>query len=277
MSSEPEMEAEELPLEGAADLLRAAREAKGIELAHIAAETRIPLRHLEKVEAGKFEDLPSRTYALGFARNYAKQVGLDEEKIAGLVRSELADGHAHHSMIAGGMEPGDPAKLPSAGLAWFGAFAALLLAVGTIAFVSTYFGGGAELPSLLPDEEPETVADASGGETPGTAEQAGGAGPSASGQVVLTAVEGIWMRISEEDGERLYEGVLGGGETYTLPKSAQEPRINTGRPDLIEITIDGQSVRKLADTPTQLADEPVSASALLARTDTPSGSGAATN
>ena len=44
----------------------------------MAARTRVPLRHLEAIEQGAYEALPSQTYAVGFARAYARAVGLDE-------------------------------------------------------------------------------------------------------------------------------------------------------------------------------------------------------
>ena len=78
----------ETPTAGAGDRLRSAREARRMELSHVAAETRIPIRHLESIEASAFDALPSRTYAIGFARTYARIVGLDEKSIADAVREE---------------------------------------------------------------------------------------------------------------------------------------------------------------------------------------------
>ncbi len=267
MSDEQDNAVQELPLMGAGDQLRAAREAEGVDLEHISAQTRIPIRHLEAIEAGDFDALPSRTYAIGFARTYAREMGLDDSVIADEVRSELADIQSHRAILAGGMEPGDSAKLPSAGLAWFGAFAALLLAVGVVAFVSTYFGAGTGPASLLAgDEESE--------EAPTFANAAEAVEPvlsaDANGQVVFTALEdGIWVRFYEDGGERLLEKQMDSGEQFTLPSDATEPRINTGRPDAFAITIGGQEVPKLSDEPVTLGDTPISAAALLARADVP--------
>jgi cytoskeleton protein RodZ len=122
MDSEQDISAEaahSVAYAGVGARLRAAREARRLELTHIASETRIPLRHLEVIEAGDFAALPSRAYAIGFARTFAKAVGLDDAAITDAVRIELADGSARRSAVGSGMEPGDPAKLPSAGLAWF--------------------------------------------------------------------------------------------------------------------------------------------------------------
>lgn len=266
--SEAEYEAvpDENVASGPGAMLREARMAKGLETGQVAAETRIPLRHLEAIEDERFEDLPSRTYAIGFSRQYARIVGLDEEHILDLVRAEMADADSHRTMVGGGMEPGDPAKLPSSGLAWFGGIAAVILAIGAIAFFSTYYGSGAQLPSLLAGPEEEEAAPTEEQAAPA---QAAAAGPSEDGQVVFTALaDDIWVRFYEEDGERLFEKIMQEGETFELPKTASEPRINTARPDLFAITIDGQEVPKLSEEAQVVGAEPVSAAALLARADT---------
>ena len=250
----------------AGERLRAAREAKRLELSHISAETRIPVRHLEAIETGSFDALPSRTYAIGFARTYARVVDLDETEITDAVREELSDGYGRTSAMAGGMEPGDPAKLPSAGLAWFGGIAALVLVVGLIAFFSSYFSAGTQLPSLIAEEE----APAEATEQLAAASADSESAPVAGGQVVFTALEdGVWMRVYEDGGERLFEAQMASGEKYELPTDAVEPRINTGRPDAIGITIGGREVPKLSDEPVTMGDTPVSAAALLARVDAP--------
>jgi len=261
----------ETPNAGAGDRLRSAREARRMDIAHIAAETRIPVRHLESIEAGAYDALPSRTYAIGFARSYAKIVGLDERSITDAVREELSEGGAYQSVIAGGMEPGDAAKVPSRGLAWFGAIAAFLLIAGVIAFSSRYFGAGDALPSLIASGETAAEADGSGLAESATDTSSGGSGESVAaatsdGQVVFTATgEGAWVRFYEEGGERLFEGVMEEGDTYEVPSDAQDPRINTGRPNLFNITIGGAAVPPIATEMVPVADTPVSASALLAR------------
>ncbi|MDP5104254.1 MAG: DUF4115 domain-containing protein [Erythrobacter sp.] len=251
--------AQDTPAGTAGAQLRAAREELRLDLEHIAAETRIPLRHLEAVEAGNFEALPSRAYAIGFARTFATAVGLDPAAITDVVRGELADGSMRRTVPSSGMEPGDPARLPSAGLAWAGAIAALVLAIGAFAFYSSYFGAGREPGPLLtsaPAAPSKLAVQPDGATTPATT----------GGEVVLTALEdGIWLRLYEQGGERLIERTLTLGETVLVPADAADPRVNTGRPDALAITVGGKSVAKLADRPTTLSGAPVSAAALLAR------------
>lgn len=263
MDSEQDISADEAQDEayaGAGVRLRAAREAEQLELSHIAAETRIPLRHLEAIEAGAFSNLPSRTYAIGFSRTFARAVGLDETAIADEVRSELADGGMQRLAAGSVMEPGDPAKLPSAALAWFGALAALVLAVGLIAFFSARFGAGTgPAPITEPQPDPAPLAASAPDDTATPASATGG-------EVVFTALDDeVWVRIYEEGGERLLEKRLAKDERYVLPADATDPRINTGRPDALAITVGGQPVAPLSDTPVTISRVPVSAEALLAR------------
>jgi cytoskeletal protein RodZ len=249
---------------GAGARLRAARKALNLDIAQVAAETRIPRRHLEAIEAGDFEALPSRAYAIGFSRTFAKAVGLDAAAITDAVRAELADGPMRRAASSPAMEPGDPARLPSAGLAWAAAAAVLVLAIGIFAYFATAFGAGTVPGSLLSPAPAGTATPAA------TAPVAAAPAPAPGGPVVLTALEeGVWVRLYEEGGDRLLERTLRQGETMTVPATASDPRINTGRPDALAITIGGQSVPKLSERPTTLSGMPVSAAALLARSAAP--------
>ncbi len=63
------------------DELRRAREARGLSLRDIQAETKIRLRYLEALEDGDFSVIPGEVYARGFLRSYAQQLGLNSEEI----------------------------------------------------------------------------------------------------------------------------------------------------------------------------------------------------
>src|SRR6476646_4550354 len=89
--------------------LRAAREEKELSLEDIAAQTRIPRRHLEAIEAADWDRLPAPTYTIGFARNYASVVGLDRAEVADQLRSEMG-GQRLSSTTAEVFEPADPAR-----------------------------------------------------------------------------------------------------------------------------------------------------------------------
>lgn len=245
--------------------LRAAREEKGLSLEQVAAETRIPQRHLVAIEAGEFARLPGRTYAVGFSRTYAKMIGLDQDDVAAMVRAEL-DTHAGEEVYRpASFEPGDPARVPSRTLFYFSIFAAVVAIAGIAIFLGTLFTPAAELPSLIEQEQAQAEQTANQRAADRAAPAAAQVTPQPTGPVIFTALEdGIWVRFYDADGT-LMEKLMAQGETYTVPADANGPQLWTGRPDALSIAIGGRQVPKLAEDDMVMRDVPVTAEALLAR------------
>lgn len=245
------------------DRLRSAREKAGLELSQVAAETRIPQRHLVSIEEGAFGKLPSRTYAVGFSRTYARLLGLDEHEIISEVRGELADGESSTDMAAARFEPGDPARVPGRGLAWFGLIAAALFLAGIYTFYRSYFAPGVGPAPLAEASEAPAPA------RPGARQAAApGAAQTPRGPVVFTALlDDTWVKFYDADGERLYEAVMAKGDSFTVPADAEGPQVWTGRPYALAITVGGKPVPKLSEEDTIVKDVPITAAALLARGD----------
>jgi len=72
------------------EVLRAAREAKGVDLPRVERETKIRERYLSALERGEYRDLPGAVYTKGFLRNYGAYLGLDSEYLIDLYRLETA-------------------------------------------------------------------------------------------------------------------------------------------------------------------------------------------
>jgi hypothetical protein len=86
------------------------------------------------------------------------------------------------------------------------------------------------------------------------------------GPVVFTALQDrIWVKFYDGAGKQLVQKLLAKGETWTVPDDAVDPKLWTGRPDALGITIGGQAVPRIADKQGIVKDVPVSAAALLAR------------
>lgn len=66
-----------------------ARIKKGLTLDEISKITKIRKEFLEAIENGEYKRLPSSAYAYGFVRNYAKFLGLDENKTISLFKREF--------------------------------------------------------------------------------------------------------------------------------------------------------------------------------------------
>lgn len=249
---------EQLPLDNTGQRLRRAREAAGKTVEQVAAETRIPQRHIETIERGDFASLPSRTYATGFSRTYAKAVGLDENEVVAQLRAELGQ-TTNERMAAPRYEPGDPARVPSRSLVWLSALAIVLLVAGGFAFYRSYWAPGL---GPAPLEQPAEPAEA----TPDNAPTPGPAPAEVRGQVVFTALEdGVWIKFYDRSGRQLMQKEMTLNERYVVPVEAEGPQAWTGRPDAFRITIGGRPVPKLAEEERVVKDVPVSAEALLAR------------
>jgi len=79
--------------EGVSDagiVLRRAREAGGYALQDIATATRISQRFLAALEASEYASFRAPLYAIGFAKTFARHVGVSECWVAEAVRARIA-------------------------------------------------------------------------------------------------------------------------------------------------------------------------------------------
>ena len=207
--------------------LRAAREEIGLSLEDIAAQTRIPQRHLESIEAGEWDKLPAPTYTSGFAKSYASAVGLDRTEIGEQLRAEL--GGQRQSANIEVFEPVDPARTMPKGLV-FGGIAAVILLVVVMSWLNRR---SLEQPEEETTSAPEAVAVApmqSPAPTPAPAR-------APQGPVVLNATEAVWLQIYEKGGATLFSGTLQPGQTFAIPPSATAPLLKTGKPEALRINV----------------------------------------
>jgi cytoskeletal protein RodZ len=236
--------------------LRAAREAQKLELSEIASRTRIPLRHLEAIEQSNFASLPSVTYAMGFAKSYARAIGADEVAIARELRVELGD-RPERPPPPPSYDFDERSRVPSRGIALAGAIVAVLVLIGVGLWYGTnLFRGGAPTDSAALVENVTSV-DTGNATAPAPA-------PVTGGQVTLVALDTVWLRITDASGKRLFEKEMTTGERYDVPQDADRPRVRTGRPDRIQVLLNGSNVRALG-TGVETVEAEVSAAALQAR------------
>lgn len=242
--------------------LQAARTAKGLSLQDVATQTKVPIRHLQSIEKDQFGDLPGRTYAIGFAKAYARVVELSDARVAADMRSALdaSAGEARRSGEPVSYAKDDGGKVPS----FRTALLAALLGVGILAagfgIWRAYFFPGADI--AVEDIAGEEAQQASA--TPTPAESA----TSDARQVVFTAtVDNVWVKFYDGNGDQLFQKQMALGEQYVVPSNADNPQITTGRPDAFTITVDGKPVPPLATSVQTIQDVPVSAAALLARAE----------
>jgi cytoskeletal protein RodZ len=239
----------------AGERLRDAREAQGLSLAEIAARTRIPIRQLEAIETSNFAALPSVTYSVGFAKAYARAVGMDEVAIAREVRSQNDTGVRRTEYEA--YEISDPARTPTGGVVVVTVALTILLLIAVGLWFGTNLFRGEESAPAAPITEGEAVP-AAPVANPTPAAPAGG-------QVTLVATDEIWLRIYDATGKTLFENTMKPGDRYDVPADANGPMINIGRPDKLQVLLNGSQLPPLGDGRLAIKNIGISAAALKAR------------
>jgi cytoskeleton protein RodZ len=241
----------------AGERLKEAREAQGLSLAEIAARTRIPVRQLEAIEVSNFAAIPSITYSVGFAKAYARAVGADEVAIAREIRgqNDVTTRHVEYESF----EQTDSSRAPTSGIVIACVIGAVLLLIGVGLWYGTpWFRGDGSAPVAAPAEAPQL---------PQAAPVVAPA-PVAAGHVTITATDEVWMRIYDATGKTLYENTLKAGDRYDVPDDANNPMINVGRPDKLQVLVNGTAIAPLGDGARAIQDVPISAAALTARAST---------
>lgn len=247
----------------APEMMRQAREAAGLSIDDVAAQTRVTLRHLNALEEGDYQALPGTTYCAGFARAYARVVGLDETVLVAKIRAEIDERGEDPNGPYAIEEPVDPSSVPPRKLVLAASAVALLLAGGYAVWRTQYVTPPTD-EQLAVEERTETRIENPNASAQVAAQPAAPA-PNPTGPVVMTAVNEVWLRIYEPGGKRLFEGTLAKDKSVTVPADAQNPMILTGRPDAIAVTVGGQAIPPLGTAERTISDVPVSAAALLAR------------
>lgn len=143
------------------EVLRAAREAKGVDLARVERDTKIRERYLSALERGDYPDLPGAVYTKGFLRNYGAYLGLDPEYLIDLYRIESAEAAGERPQRAAPPRPLGKRR-PRAFVVTPGAVVAAILTVvvgGFVAYLGFEFVNFARTPELRITEPPGNVND----------------------------------------------------------------------------------------------------------------------
>lgn len=283
--------------------LRRARAEKGLDLADIARDTRIPQRHLAAIEADNHEGLPALTYSIGFVRTFARVVGLSPDDIASQFRSETTK--TAHVPQTVSIEPVDEARLPYRGVVVASSLVMAAVVVAVWGWGAGWFQGDpppppvdvaaqaeaspeaaaiepvaqvAAPPPASPDMPVSSTPDAG---VPPTAAPLGGdattgaAQPGLQGQiqasagaapVVITASEDAWIKVYDRTQRKTVKmGILAPGETYVVPPGRDDLLLWTGRAGALKITVGGRPVPSLGGPRDTVQDVSLAPAALMAR------------
>jgi transcriptional regulator with XRE-family HTH domain len=223
-------------------VLKAARERLDYSQDDVAQKTRVPLRFIDAIETGNYGVMPKGMYAVGFVKTYAKYVELDPASIGEQFRTEIGYAREHWATPEY-MEEADPSRVPPKWFVLAALIAAILLVLGYIAISRGFGTSDDEVSQIAAGTVPDDTGDvaAAGDGQPVAAAVPAAPAAAASGPVMLTATDAVWLRVYERSGGRLFEKEMVKGESWQVPTTAVDPLILTGRPQAVQVKI-GASV-----------------------------------
>ena len=270
------------PQDNVGTRLKAAREAAGKSLADISAATRVPSRLLDALERNAVDELPRGPYAIGFARTYARAVGLSESEVADDVRALQQHSSAGVVAAMDAYEPADSSRVPPSTLAWIAGGIAVLLLAGYLVWRSMLMS-----PDLAAGDAAAAI-ETTASEQPASAPAAQpSATPFADTDVVKIVASGpVWFSLENAEGRSQFDLTLSAGEFYTVKPEQRGLFLRTGRPQAMRIMVgertlpqlapddeivskvalDGASLARLAASPPPLGDAAAAPSATPAAT-----------
>jgi hypothetical protein len=184
-------------------------------------------------------------------------VGEDEAAIGRDVRARTAAISAERQEYQP-YELDDPTRVPPRGLAIIAGIIALVVLIGALVWIGSGWLGGNSEPEAATQEIAAAPAPAA---SPAVTQPV----PPAGGQVTLTALDRVWVRVHDSAGKTLFENTMNAGDTYQLPAGADRPELTVGRPDQLQVSLNGKALPPLGSGARPLKDVPIDPAALSAR------------
>ena len=245
------------------ELLKEARQSKGVSLEKVEEELRIRTKYLQALEEEDFSIMPSEVYIKGFLRNYAIYLGLDAEEVralykgVGVEKGRKPEFVARASQIAG--KETEPRSFPmdmSLTQPRLLAFPLLVIALAVLASVLLGLWAFRQR-FLLPVEatptseaavttrEPRPTFTPTSVVTQATPTLAGTPTPKVytGVDVELVMLERAWLQV-HVDGEKVFEGVFDEGTKITW-SGKERVAVRCNNAGGVEVILNGQNLGPL--------------------------------
>ncbi len=229
------------------ELLRKAREEKGLSLQQAEQLTRIRAAYLQALEEENLDLLPARVYVKGFIRNYASALGLDPQQALALVQESAAP-RSETPPTAMLDEPLRPLSLRRFGLLWVALLIVVLLAAAWWGYTRVYgrslpFGRPTATPTPTPTLAPvppsPTALPTSTPSLTATSTPTATPTPTVALELALDIVgQPSWIRV-EVDGQEAFAGTLQAG-TSRVWSGRERVVVRAGKPEAVRVTLNGQ-------------------------------------
>jgi cytoskeletal protein RodZ len=229
-------------------LLREAREKKGLSIADVEEDTRIRQVQIEALEQEEYSKVPSGIYRKGLIRNYAQYLGLDLKKVTDLYDPDDAP-TGPEPVVAEGFEP--PKGMAITSWLFIDIFLGILIVAGAVVVGSlVYDRWRPSLPS--PSSTPtrgaslaSPVLQLSPTHTPSPTSTPTEI-PSGRLQVDVQIIARTWLEVSV-DGEPAFRGLIEAGTNWSW-FAENSIAMHVGNAGGVLVTLNGQELGPLGET-----------------------------
>lgn len=230
---------------GEGQMLQAAREAKQWSFTDTEEITKISVRYIQGLEEENYDVLPGATYAKGYLRTYAKQLGIDPDEIIALYNA---------SAMPEPIPVLVPTSLVKGRPLWFrpvliASMAVLALVLVVVIVVNQSGAGTVEesySPAALPSgqqAEPVTPAPSD----PAVPDPAAVVAPTQDGLTAqLTFTKNCWIRFAI-DGQPATEELFKAGTTTELNGTSKIVLVKIGNAAGLSATLNGKPLPSFQD------------------------------
>jgi transcriptional regulator with XRE-family HTH domain len=229
-------------------LLREAREKKGLSIAEIEQETRIRQAQIEALEEENYKELPSEIYRKGLLRNYASFLGLDLKEVMTIYDGEEKE-VGPTMLVAEGFEP--PKGMTVSSWLFIDLFLGALI-VGSIIVVGILARDRGMLPQLISSPATATptrhislaspVLVFTPTDTPSPTSTPTEI-PSGRLQVDVDIIARTWLEVTV-DGEQAFRGLIEAGTNWSW-FAEDSIAMHVGNAGGVLVTLNGQELGPL--------------------------------
>ena len=264
------------------DILRNARTTgrRKRELSTIAKQLCIREDFLQALEDGNYSLIPETVYILGFARNYAMELGLDPDEIVLKIKHELGletgkrecENKQEEAESINCSLPETEKKdkafnwkkaVKSIQKNWIWLMGAMIAVIIAVILLVFFLPDG----SVNTSNVTETSVELSGGVESGSVKynmqvrESFGTENAENAEVVLQAIQESWVKVEDRRGNTVFSRVLLPGDIYYVP-SEDEYKATFGNAGGIDVWVEGKVIPKLGAEHTRVAGISMSASDL---------------
>jgi cytoskeleton protein RodZ len=232
------------------ELLRRTRLEQGIDLATVAAQTRINAKYLRAIEADDSKSLPGSFFYKSFVHQYATCLGLDTKAIDAEVDRVLSaeaslplPGNTRQSDQRQWFQPRPATKYLS--YATYLSFATVALVLVASVGIDAWWHKRRNSMPVSPAPVPRAAAGPTVAE-PVTSAAMPGEPQTATGsriELALTATENTWLSVSS-DGTPVFSGFLEANQTKTI-EGKETANLRVGNAAGLEVRLNGTPLGSL--------------------------------